>query len=102
VPPSHPITNPQIYLDRIQDLLVNYTGDGSGGRPSSDAWRSVDLRVREAPTGVYVEGLTTHAAGAAVHARWMPAVRSCVLGARGPACFRSGLLSLAAGTLCVR
>lgn len=60
-----PLSRPQLYLDSVQDLLVDYAVDNDMDC-HLDPWRGVDLPIRESPSGVYVEGLTQHTAGSLV------------------------------------
>lgn len=52
-------------MDSVQDLLVDFDEGDDGARDVDsrmDPWKGVDLPIREAGAGVYVEGLSTHIA----------------------------------------
>ena len=52
----------QLYLDSVQDLLVDVDDVTADVDARMDPWKGVDLPVRESPSGVYIEGLSSHIA----------------------------------------
>jgi hypothetical protein len=50
-------------MDKVQDLLACYPHTDAP-RNVADPWRASELKIREGAEGVFVDGLSTHVAGA--------------------------------------